>query len=84
MIIEGISPSTAQIDRREKLHAYRQMPSVHEYVVVEQEKISIEIHRRQENGDWITYFFTRTDEDFTLESVDLTLRIDEVYRRVNF
>lgn len=84
LIIEVISPSTAQIDRREKLHAYRQMPSVHEYVVVEQEKISLEIHRRQENGNWITYFFTRTDEDFTLESVDLTLRIDEVYRRVNF
>lgn len=84
LIIEVVSPSTAQIDRREKLRAYQQMPSIHEYVIVEQEKISIEIHRRQENGGWITYFFTRTDEDFTLQSVDLTIRIDEVYRRVNF
>ena len=84
LIIEIISPSTAQIDRREKLRAYQQMPSVQEYVIVEQEKISVEIHRRQPDGRWITYFFTRTDTEFTLESVDLTLELAEVYRRVVF
>jgi len=60
------------------------MPSVHEYVIVEQEKISVEIHRRQPDGNWITYFFTNTDTEFTLESVDLTLQLSEVYRRVTF
>lgn len=84
LIVEVISPSTKQIDRREKLRAYQQMPSVIEYVIVEQEKISVEIHRRQPNGNWITYFYTRTDTEFTLESVDLTLQLSEVYRRVTF
>jgi Uma2 family endonuclease len=84
LIIEVISPSTAQIDRREKLRAYQQMPSVQEYVIVEQEKISVEIHRRQPDGRWITYFFNKNDEEFTLESVDLTLALTEVYRRVAF
>ena len=84
LIVEVISPSTKQIDRREKLRAYQQMPSVQEYVIVEQEKISVEIHRRQPDGNWITYFFTRTDTEFTLESVDLTLQLSEVYRRVTF
>lgn len=84
LIIEVISPSTRQIDRREKLRAYQQMPSVQEYVVVEQEKISVEIHRRQPDGRWITYFFNKNDEAFTLESVDLTLALTEVYRRVAF
>lgn len=84
LIIEVVSPSTEQIDRREKLRAYQQMPSVQEYVIVEQEKISVEIHRRQPDGRWITYFFTRNDKEFTLESVELTLELAEVYRRVAF
>jgi Uma2 family endonuclease len=84
LIVEVISPSTEQIDRREKLRAYQQMPGVHEYVIVEQEKIAVEIHRRQPDGRWITYFFSRNDEEFTLESVDLTLKLTEVYRRVDF
>lgn len=84
LIVEVISPSTGQIDRREKLRAYQQMPSVIEYVIIEQEKISVETHRRQTDGNWITYFYTRTDTEFTLESVGLTLPLSEVYRRVNF
>ena len=84
LIVEVTSPSTEQIDRREKLRAYQQMPSVIEYVIIEQEKISVEIHRRQPDGRWITYFYSRTDTEFMLESVDLTLELAEVYRRVVF
>ena len=84
LIIEVTSPSTAQIDRREKLRAYQQMPNIHEYVLVDQEKIAVEIHRRQSDGRWITYYFDRNDEEFTLESVDLKILLTDVYRRVNF
>lgn len=84
LIIEVISPSTANVDRREKLIAYQKMPSVHEIVLVDQEKIALEIHRRQPDGRWITYYFDDTDTEFTLDSVELTLTLAEVYRRVNF
>lgn len=84
LIIEVISPSTEHTDRREKLTAYQKMPSVHEVVLVDQQKIAVEVHRRQADGRWITYYFDRTDTEFTLESVGLTLELDEVYRRVNF
>lgn len=84
LIIEVISPSTEKIDRREKLIAYQKMPSVHEIVLVDQEKIALEIHRRQPDGRWITYYFDDTDTEFTLDSVELTLTLAEVYRRVNF
>lgn len=84
LIVEVISPSTANVDRREKLTAYQKMPSVHEIVLVDQEKIALEIHRRQPDGRWITYYFDDTDTEFTLDSVELTLPLAEVYRRVNF
>lgn len=55
LIIEVTSPSTEHIDRREKLLFYQQMPSVQEYAIVSQDKMNIEVHRRQPNGSWITY-----------------------------
>ncbi|MGC2238735.1 MAG: Uma2 family endonuclease [Pyrinomonadaceae bacterium] len=84
LIIEVTSPSTAHIDRREKLLFYQQMPSVQEYAVVDQHKINIELHRRQPNGGWITYYFDRDDEEIEFQSVGLTLPIAEIYRRVRF
>ena len=81
LIIEVASPSTRQIDRREKLRAYQQMADVLEYVVVEQDKLHIELHQRQPNGNWITYFYNDNDLDVDIEfqSVDLTTNLDEIY-----
>lgn len=84
LIIEVTSPSTKHIDRREKLLFYQQMPSVQEYAVIDQHKIKIELHRRQPNGGWITYYFDREDKEIEFQSVNLTLSIEEIYRRVLF
>jgi len=84
LIIEVISPSTEHIDRREKLLFYQQMPSLQEYVVVEQKKIAVEIHRRHPNGSWITYFFNHNDEEVEFQSVEMTMKLEEIYRRVKF
>ncbi len=84
LIIEVTSPSTANIDRREKLLFYQQMPSVQEYAVVDQHKMNVELHRRQPSGTWITYFFDASDDEIEFESVGLTLPITEIYRRVRF
>ena len=86
LIVEVASPATRETDRREKLQAYQQMPSVQEYVLIEQDKMHIEIHKRQPNGTWITYFYSRSDRDeiIKLESVGLSTRLDTIYDRVNF
>lgn len=86
LIIEVASPSTRQIDRREKLKAYQQIPSVQEYVVVEQDKLHIELHRRQPNGSWITYFYNDNDLDVDIEfqSTGFKTNLEEIYRRVDF
>ena len=86
LIIEVVSPSTRQTDRREKLNFYQQIPSVQEYVIIEQDKIYLEIHRRQPNGTWITYFYNRNDEDEVIDfqSFGMKITLDEIYRRVKF
>ena len=86
LIVEVASPTTRETDRREKLQAYQQMPSVQEYVLIEQDKMHIEIHRRQPNGTWITYFYNRNDREETIrfESVGLSTSLDAIYDRVTF
>lgn len=86
LVIEVASPSTRQIDRRERLKVYQSIPSVKEYVTVEQDKMHIELHRRQLNGTWITYFYNQNDRDEVIEfqSVGLKTGLDEIYRRVTF
>lgn len=84
LIIEVTSPSTENIDRREKLLLYQHMASVQEYAIVDQHKMNVEVHRRQPNGGWITYFFTQKDEIVDLESVEMSIPITEIYRRVQF
>lgn len=84
LIIEVTSPSTEHIDRREKLIFYQQIPSVQEYVVVAQDKINVEVHRRQPNGGWITYYFNHEDKEIEFQSVGLTVALTDIYRRVRF
>lgn len=45
----------------------------------------VEIHRRQPDGHWITYYFNQNaDEEVELQSVELTMTLGEIYRRVKF
>jgi Uma2 family endonuclease len=67
LIVEVVSPSTRQTDRREKLCFYQHMPSVQEHVIIEQDKVSVELHRRQPDARWITYFYNTSDFDEQIE-----------------
>lgn len=86
LVIEVCSPHTRSIDRREKLAAYQQIPDMIEYLVIEQDKLHIELHRRQPDAKWITYFYTDSDLDAEIEfqSVGLVTKLEEIYNRVTF
>jgi hypothetical protein len=45
----------------------------------------VEIHRRQPDGRWITYYFNEgADEEIEFQSVEMTMTLGEIYRRVKF
>jgi Uma2 family endonuclease len=50
LIIEVLSPSTASIDRREKLMAYKQIQSLQEYLIIHQSQKRIDIFRKDSQG----------------------------------
>jgi Uma2 family endonuclease len=53
LIVEVLSGSTALVDRREKRVAYRALPSVREYVIVDQYRQHVEVFRKDESPHWL-------------------------------
>lgn len=84
LLVEVTSPTTERIDRNEKLPAYKGIKSLREILLVAQDRVQIEIYRRQSDSTWQTEILTDLDEALHLQSVGLTLQVTQVYRRVKF
>ncbi len=52
LIAEVLSPSTELIDRREKLIAYRALPSLRHYLLIAQDRRCVEQYMRDADGGW--------------------------------
>jgi Uma2 family endonuclease len=83
LIVEVLSPSTADYDRQSKFRMYRSIPSFCEYLLVEQDEVFIEKYSKQEQG-WLLGDFNNLEKSIFLESVGVELPIKEIYRGVSF
>ena len=81
VIVEVISPSTAKVDRVEKLSNYKKIPSLMAYVLVEQDERRIDIFRRHENF-WV-HESLENEAEFCLPCVDAPLTLAEIYAGVD-
>ena len=80
LIVEVLSSSTQRTDRTLKRLAYQSLPSLQEYVLIEQDFVDVEISRRSANWDSHHYFL---GDAVRFESLDLILPVTEIYRRVD-
>ncbi len=79
IIVEVLSKSTRRIDQTLKRTAYQSLPSLQEYIVIEQDVVDIEVCRR--NNHWQSEHYFLGDEVF-FKSIDLHLSVAEIYERV--
>ena len=84
LIIEVLSPSTADYDKGTKFDHYRTIEILQEYILVWQEKKRVAHYTKQENGSWILRDFIGDDAEITLNSVDCRLLMEDIYDKVNF
>lgn len=78
LIVEVLSDSTGGYDRAEKLHAYRKLPGLKEYVLVSQAPRRVEIYRRGPDVGW-TFLTLEGDDIARLESVGVELPLPLIY-----
>jgi len=79
IIVEVLSKSTRKKDTTLKLLSYINIPSVQEYVLIEQDFVDVQVFRRSEG--WIPSHYFLGDE-VTFESIGLTLPVEDIYHRV--
>jgi len=80
LVVEVLSASTHKYDETTKFQMYASIPTLQEYVLVEQSAAKIEVQRRR--TDWaIEKFFL--GDSITFESIGLTLAVEEIYDRVD-
>ena len=83
LIIEVTSPTTLRIDHHEKLVAYQHVPVVLELVVISQDQVRIEVHRRVRD-EWRQEILCQATDLLVLDYVGLSIKLAEVYRNVKF
>jgi Uma2 family endonuclease len=80
LIVEVLSGSTHKYDRTLKRDIYQTIPSLEEYVLIEQDFVRVEVSRRA--NAWQSDFYY-LDDEITFASIDLTLPVLEIYQRVD-
>ena len=83
VVIEVLSPSTEAFDRGAKFGHYRRLASLQEYVLIAQDRLSVERFLRQ--GDvWLLAESAELDGVIHLPSIGCALPLSVVYERVEF
>ncbi|MCL4205023.1 MAG: Uma2 family endonuclease [Pirellulaceae bacterium] len=82
VIVEVLSDSTEKYDRGTKFSHYRQLPSVHEYVMVAQDRLLIERYVRQTDDNWLLTVFGESAATFEFASIDASIPMSAIYRGV--
>jgi len=80
LVVEVLSPSTQNIDRREKLVNYCRVPSMEEYVIAAQRSAELTIYRRAEDWQPDVVVGLRAVAEF--RSLDLQVPLADIYERV--
>jgi len=83
LIAEVLSPATEAIDRREKLLAYRQLPSLLHYLLVSQEQRLVEWHSRDDQGRWLLTVLEGSGVlDLACRDWRVSVSLDDLYEDV--
>ena len=81
MIIEVLSDSTEQFDRGSKFEDYRRSASLEEYVLISQDRMNVEVYRRNAADRWELQAYHQGDR-VELVSIRLEFAIADLYEDV--
>ena len=81
-IFEVISPQTERTDRREKALAYRAIPGIKGYIILEQDQIEATVMRPAASG-WTTETLRGPDAVLVLPDLKIEIPLARIYERTS-
>jgi Uma2 family endonuclease len=79
IIVEVLSKSTRKNDLTTKKTAYLNIPSLQEYIIIEQDFCEVEVFRKNEYWNSTRYFL---GDNITFNSIDITISVEDIYYQV--
>ena len=83
LLVEVLSPSTADFDRGGKFDHYRQIRSLREYVLIWQDQVRVEQRVKNDTG-WQLHDIIGIESQVDLVSIDGNIALADIYDKVNF
>ncbi len=80
IIVEILSKSTRRFDQTDKRLRCQKIPSLEEYVLIEQDKGEIQVFSK--NKQWQSFYYYLGDE-ITFSSLGATVLVEDIYYQVN-
>jgi Uma2 family endonuclease len=84
VIIEVLSDSTAGYDRGAKFELYRALKTLQDYILIDQTKVHLEHFHKLKDGRWILQEFEQLEDKLPLESVEVEISLQRIYRNVEW
>lgn len=84
VIIEVLSKSTKGYDRSGKFRLYRTIPTLEEYLLLDQTKIYVEHFSKADAKRWSFREYDESDQAIALSSVDFQISLADAYNKVKF
>jgi len=81
-IFEVISKTSRIEDSADKFIRYKNIESLRDYILVDSEKVFVELRSKQEDGTWEASTFFLSDMRFPLPSLGIELLLEAVYEGV--
>jgi Uma2 family endonuclease len=82
VVIEVISPETANFDRGAKFESYKLLKSLREYVLVEQDSANVDVFHLNEDGQLVNESYSGLEAEVMLRSLGIGISMKDVYRDV--
>ena len=82
VIVEVLSPSTADYDYGGKFNLYRRLPSFEEYVLISQNQARVETFRKTLSNEWVLHTYEGLDARVRIECLGASVALRELYEGV--
>lgn len=84
MVAEVLSESTEDYDRGGKFKLFRSIPSLTEYVLIDQYEMHVEQFSKTDDNKWVLSEYDGADAVLRLSCVEFEMRLGDIYDRVDF
>lgn len=79
LIIEVLSPSTADYDRGTKFMLYRSISTLQHYILIDSRSYHVEKYSKNPEGNWVLSEFRDLQARLFLENLNLEIALTDIY-----